>query len=214
MQESIRSLILAIFLCASASAGATDFRAIASGDWSDPTIWSPNGVPGFMGTVLGLGTNNVTISDAQEIGDGTANDAFTLDNEGRLTLDSGASLTVHGHFRAAGFRAEIALNDDAELLFNPGPGQVFHFNQASSEQQVIFNGQPGARAKIGLAPTAEGHYYFLTVGFRDSRLHGSYGIVEDAFDPVSEIGWEMFMNNTPGVSVFEADHIEFCVAAT
>ena len=209
LQQSIRYLIATLLRTLPLSALATDFRAIATGDWSNPNIWSPIGAPTLKDTVLGLGTNNVTVTSAHEIGDSTANDALTFDGEGRLKLASGATLTAYGHFHALAYRSELVIHDDAQLLFSSAFGQLFHFQQSSSEQLVTFNGQSGARGKISLSPTAEGHYFFLTEGFRDSRVNGSYGIIEDAFDPVSELGWEMYMNNTPGVSIIEADHIEF-----
>ena len=206
------SLLLLLYLAAlatSSGALADSFRAVASGNWHDPSVWSPRAVPGANDTVLGLGSHDIRVSSNAQIGLGLESDAIVVDGSGRLIIGSGSSLTINGHLLHSAYRGELVIEAGGALLFNPRAGQVFQFKQRSSGQKVTFAGQAGWRARIGRASGAAGYYYFDTVGYRDSRFNGAYGIVEDAFNPVTEAGWFMAMNNDPGQSEFIAHHIEF-----
>ena len=203
------SLLFLVALGFSADTFATSYRAVASGSWHDPSVWSPSAVPGANDVVLGLGSHDIRVSSNAQIGFGLETDAITIDGKGRLIIGSGSSLTVNGHLLHSAYQGEMLIEAGGALLFSPRAGQVFQFKQRNTGQRVTFEGQAGWRARIGLAPGAAGHYYFSSVGHRDSRFNGSYGIVEDAFDPVSEAGWFMAMNNVTGQSEFIAHHIEF-----
>jgi len=208
--KSATSILLYLAaLCVSTDVSAANVRAVASGNWHDPSVWSGGRVPGANDVVLGLGSNDIRVNSNAQIGLGLETDAIAIDGTGRLIIADSSTLTVNGHLLHSGHRGELIVEGNAALRFNPRAGQVFHFKQRSSGQKVTFAGQPGRRGRIGLAPGAAGHYYFNTVGFRDSRINGSYGIIEDAFDPVSETGWFMAMNNDAGQSEFIAHHIEF-----
>ena len=208
-KSAVFSLLYLAAMCASSGALADSFRAVASGNWNDPNIWSPSAVPGANDIVLGLGSHDVRVSSNAQIGLGLESDAITLDGGGRLIIGAGSSLTIDGHLLHSAHRGELVIEAGAALLFSPRSGQVFRFKQRNTGQKVTFAGQRDRRARIGLAAGAAGHYFFDTVGFRDSRFNGAYGIVEDAFDPVTEAGWFMAMNNEVGQSEFVAHHVEF-----
>ena len=78
MRAILGRMLVVLVIGWSTQAGAVDFRAVASGSWDDPGVWSPNGVPGLGDTVLGLGSNDVVVTGTETIGDGTLNDAITL----------------------------------------------------------------------------------------------------------------------------------------
>ena len=67
-------------------AGATNYTLIGTGNWNEPTIWSPNGVPG---SVIG---DNVTIPDP-----GSEN-SFTVTLTADVVINT---LTYNGYYNAA-----------------------------------------------------------------------------------------------------------------
>jgi len=205
----VRWGLAVLSLIVSSLALAVERRAVASGQWSNPAIWSPAGVPEQGDRVLGLGSNDVRIESDEEIGDGSETIALTVDGTGRLIIGEGASLIVRGHLAQSARFAEVVIEADARLLFAPQINQILEFQQNNSAQRLTFSGSANARGRVGLTEDAMGHYFFSSPGFRDSGFSGSFGIVEDAFDPVSENGWGVFLNNEPDVSGITADHIEF-----
>ena len=208
-RQLIRSAGLAGILLSSTTALAIDYRAVASGDWSDPAIWSPVGVPGNGDRVLGTGGHTLVVSGAESIGTGAETAVLTLEDNAELILDSGASLTLHGHLDQRGWRSRVLLYPAAEVRFAPAAGQQFEWQQNNAGQRIEFDGDPGARAVIGLAAGAAGGWHVASVGFRDSLLAGRYGRIEDAIEPASARGWRMYLGNDPDTSVLAADHIEF-----
>ena len=188
---------------------ATDRRAVKSGLWHTPTTWAPRGVPEAGDRITGLGHNDVRIEKRAEIGDGTGVVALAINGTGKLVVGEGAELILNGHLNMAAELAEIVIEANARLLFNPAADQTLQLQQNQSGQKITFAGRRGARGTIGLAPGAKGHYYVATVGFKDSVINGAYGFINDAFNPADGKAWGMYLNNEPGLSGVTADHIEF-----
>ena len=198
-----------VIVAVATPAAATDVRAAKSGLWGAPDTWLPSGVPGAGDRIIGLGAHEVRIEDAAEIGAGSAEVALAIDGAGRLILGEGAKLRVNGHVNLMAQAAELVIEADAQLLFNPPAGQVYELQLNQSGQKITFAGRRNARGLIGLAPLAQGHYHVATVGFKDSVVNGAYGIVADAFNPANGKAWGMYLDNEPGLSGVVADHIEF-----
>ena len=188
---------------------AIDYRAVQNGAWHNSTTWQPEGVPGAGDRVLGLANFAISIAEDAQIGSGGTTTALTVDGGGRLHVEDGATLMLHGHLAQTGYRSQVSIGAGAAIRFNPATGDILEWRQGSSEQRIVLAGESGNRARIGLAAGAPGHYAFTNPGFRDSLLSGRYGVVEDAFDPRTEKGWEQYLNNSPGQSRLVLDHIEF-----
>ena len=200
----------AIFLLAwSAAASATPYEAVADGNWHDPDIWQPRGVPGAGDLVLSLGGHSITVNDDVTLGADAGSVALTISRDAKLVIPEGVVFTLAGHFDQRGYRSMVQIGAGAAILFQPQPDQVLEWRLRAPDQRVLFAGEPGNRARVGLTDESEGHYFFRAAGHRDAVFGGSYGLVTDAFDPRTGAGWRMFLGNIPERSGVVADHIEF-----
>lgn len=184
------------------------FSAIATGNWEDATTWNQDRAPTAGDDIATLAGNTVTINADAAIGAG-GGDVFGIGNDSQLILAEGVSLTVNGNFVQDGYNSNVVLNANSAILFNPAAGQLFTYRRDLQRMTIRFNGRPNERARIGLAPTALGGYYIDSNGSRDQLLRGSYGRIEDSYNPDTDVGMQMTLNNTPGVSSLVADHVEF-----
>lgn len=203
--KSLAVLALALYAC---SSQAAIFSAVGPGNWSDPAIWNQTVAPGVGDVVATLAGHQVTIDTNTTIGTGTGF-ALSIGNGSRLILAEDVTLTVNGDLVQDGYASEVFLNANSEILFNPAAGQLFQFRRTSQHMHTTFDGRPNERARIGLTDTAAGGYFISTNGSRDQLLSGSYGRIEDSFDPATDLGLRITLNNTPGVSSLVARRFEF-----
>lgn len=190
---------------------AVEYRASASGPWSNARTWRPRGVPGAGDTVIGVGRHTVTIDPADKvsIGDGAERPAIVLDGEGVLELAEGATLRLAGHLLLSGEGARVRIGSAARLLFAPTNQQVLQLQLFGARQRLEFAGRAGARGEIGLAAQSAGGWFVASQGHRDSLLGGRYGRICDALDPDSGKAWSMYLANDAQYSRLVARNIDF-----
>ena len=200
--------ILAPFLFASMTVKALTFSAITSGSWDDASTWNRSRPPAAGDYIATLGGHTVTITKNAAIGKGTGF-ALSIGNNSTLILAENTTLTINGDFIQDGYASEVFLNASSALLFNPAADKLFQYRRTSQHQTLTFDGRPNERARVALASGAAGGYFFSSNGARDQLLTGSYGQIEDSFDPTTDFGLRIFLNNTAGVSSIVANRIEF-----
>lgn len=161
----------------------TAYASNATGTWSTPTIWTPNGTPGNGDTIsIGAG-HTVTMDSSRTIGtSGVAGTvAVTIANTGVLSLSSG-TLTLRGDITIAqgdGFvlGAGTTLSFDSSASASPSTtaykviAGTTHF-----DCHVVVNGTSGSHVTINSVKTSSAkNGYFAATGFLASGLiRGSY----------------------------------------
>ena len=200
--------ILASLLLTSMATKALTFSAVASGSWDDASTWNQSRFPAAGDDIATLAGHTVTITKDAAIGTGAAF-ALSVGNNSTLILSENITLTVNGDFVQDGYASEVFLNASSAILFNPAANELFEYRRTSQHQTLTFDGRPNERARVGLTPGAAGGYFFSSNGARDQLLAGSYGQIEDSFDPATDFGLRIFLNNTAGVSSIVANRIEF-----
>jgi len=215
MSRIVAALGVLLTLGHTGIAGAVEYRASASGDWSNAKTWRPRGVPGVGDKVVSLGRHTVTVdgSEPVHIGDGTATAALVLDGSGALLIEENAQLVISGHLLLSSEGARVQVGPSARLLFAPKQQQWLQLQMYGARQRLEFAGKSAARGEIGLvadsAATTGGGWFVASNGHRDSVLAGRYGRISDALDPESGKAWTMYLANTPNVSRLVASSIEF-----
>ena len=209
-QHCLTILCVALFvlIAVSPASYASTFSAVQSGDWEDPDTWNHPVAPTAGDQVLTLAGHEVTITADATIGSGIGA-ALSNGNNSELILAEGVTLTVNGDFVQNGYASDVVLHANSAILFNPAIDELFQYRRTTEHQHITFAGKANERARIGLTATAEGGYFISTSFSRDQLLRGSFGRIEDSFDPVSGRGMQISLNNTPGVSSLVAQKIEF-----
>jgi len=221
LAASMQLLMLLLLAVVPGEAAALDYMAKKSGDWSNPKIWRPRGVPGAGDRVVSIGRHRVSVSGDLALGRaegyaGTASSlpALTIDAMGQLVLQPESSLTLHGHLLMSGERARIRLEAAAKLLFAPTTSEPLQLQLFAANQRIEFAGEFGRRAEIALAKNSvagksPGYWFIASEGHRDSLLEGAYGRISDALDPTSGKGWSMYLANRADSSNLSARNMEF-----
>jgi len=104
---------VAVLLFSGSALAATNYVSVAGGNWSTPTTWTPNGVPGAGDTVTITGNHAVVVNSAQVI------DSVTLDaTSGNHTLQvtGGGSISIQGSGTALAINgSSVAGNNKLDL---------------------------------------------------------------------------------------------------
>jgi hypothetical protein len=111
---------------AEAGAGAgTSYVSNASGNWTDSTKWTPNGVPGTGDDVTIATGHTITVTGAQEIGTSPA-----IGNV-ELTIETGASLVI-GTNASLRVRCDVEVQGNGTIVSNAGSTFTFDSTLAAS----------------------------------------------------------------------------------
>lgn len=97
----------------------TAYVSNASGDWTDATKWTPNGVPGTGDTATIATGHVITVTGAQVIGDSPAigNDVLVVETGADLVIAANASFTLRGDALCEG-SGEIISNAGSSFTFD------------------------------------------------------------------------------------------------
>ncbi|MEK7263388.1 MAG: hypothetical protein AAB071_02625, partial [Bacteroidota bacterium] len=147
------TVYLFFFFFSTLSLLATDKRAVASGEWGDPNIWSPTGVPTSSDSVIihqtaGFDYVSVTISSANAvcaallIDPDYIGDSLTITNGRTLTVNRGIETNGYLVFFGGGGTLNLAGNWILNGTFVPGISTVRFFgtnNQAISGSTTTFD---------------------------------------------------------------------------
>ena len=126
----LRVLLGCMTLLCHQDASAIIKTSLMSGNWSNPAIWLPTGVPTAADDVQILTTNTVTLDN-----NFTVNRVTVMDG-GTLTFNSGMRLTMTGNFTVNGTctmnRGDITLSSPG-LQFNLGPSSQFTWDPGTND---------------------------------------------------------------------------------
>ena len=133
------------------------YQSAKAGSWSDPAVWTPNGVPG-SGDTVSIG-HSVTVTTEATIGDGTA--STVLDITGGA---SGGSLTVIGATLTVRGNANLGPSYFADS-FTGSVTRLTLRNAGTTPGKLILDGN------AGVAPLVQVGQYSKIVGIGTPSTH-------------------------------------------
>lgn len=115
--DSIRNLLLITLTLFHVAGYAATKTSAKSGNWSDPAVWSPAGIPAITDEVVIRGGHTVTVNGAYTCGNLQIGNAVASNGTLRITA-SGNSLTINGAL------AINPNNNNKTYTLDAGPGVI------------------------------------------------------------------------------------------
>jgi len=146
----------------------TAYTSNATGNWSDSTKWTPNGVPGVGDTVTIAAGHTITVDGSQEIGTSPAAGVNVC------TVSTTAILAITGSLR---LRGDLKVNGTGRITSAAGSGFTFDSTLAAAPSTTNYKVDLGSANGNNCRWTLSG-----TVGSPinvSSALGGGNGYIDD-----------------------------------
>ncbi|MEP7169728.1 MAG: hypothetical protein ABI855_10200, partial [Bacteroidota bacterium] len=88
--------VLLMFTGLFTNSNATTKNSVSSGNWDNPAVWTPAGIPGINDNVIILSNHIVTVNNNAEV------NSIIIDENGELNFLTGKILTMHSNLTVEG----------------------------------------------------------------------------------------------------------------
>lgn len=130
----------------------TAYVSNKTGNWSDPTMWTPNGTPG-SGDTISIGAHTCTVDSSRTIGtspnDNTTKVIDITNGAGRLSVGVGVTLTVLGN-RGGVHTATFEQLAGSSVVFDASAsgGTPIYKDISGGALTYLFSGSSGSRCSL------------------------------------------------------------------
>lgn len=142
--SSAASLAFGLGLALAAGPGGAqivNWSLLGTGDWSDPTNWTPNGAPDSASIVRIYNSGTAVINNGENAQAGLLLIATESDGIGHLRIDAGGQLNIHAGLHIGnieGIRSTIDING-GQLIQHGGPNHLLANGEITLRNNGVLN---------------------------------------------------------------------------